>query len=112
MAFLYSYTNNPIPFLNLCRPQKHYATSQKVAVSCPEEVDFFQFTFSFQPHYVPGVDSAPNRNEHKQSCFGGKRAALRVRLTNLPPSVNRLPRQNVGASTSHNPMGLHGLLQG
>jgi hypothetical protein len=33
----------------------------------------------------------------------------RVRLTTLPPSVNQLSRENVGASTSHNPMGLHGL---
>jgi hypothetical protein len=28
------------------------------------------------------------------------------------PSVSRLSRENVRASTSHNPMGLHGLLQG
>jgi hypothetical protein len=35
----------------------------------------------------------------------------RVRLTS-PPSVSGLSRENVGASTSHNPMGLHGLLQG
>jgi hypothetical protein len=33
-------------------------------------------------------------------------------LTALPPSMSRLSRENVGASTSHNPMGLHGLLQG
>jgi hypothetical protein len=26
--------------------------------------------------------------------------------------VSRLPRENVGASTSHSPVGLHGLLQG
>jgi hypothetical protein len=31
---------------------------------------------------------------------------------NLQPSVGRLCRENVGASTSHNPMGLHDLLQG
>jgi hypothetical protein len=43
---------------------------------------------------------------------GGGKGGRRVRLTNLPPSVSRLFRQNVGASTSHNPMGLHGLLQG
>jgi hypothetical protein len=28
---------------------------------------------------------------------------------NLPPSVSRMSRENMGASTSHNPMGLHGL---
>jgi hypothetical protein len=36
----------------------------------------------------------------------------RVRLTKSPPSVGRFSRENVEASTSHNPMGLHGLLQG
>jgi hypothetical protein len=35
----------------------------------------------------------------------------RVRLITSPPSVSRLSR-SVGASTSHNSMGLHGLLQG
>jgi hypothetical protein len=35
----------------------------------------------------------------------------RVGLTTLPPSVSQLSRQNVGTSTSHNPMGLHNLLQ-
>jgi hypothetical protein len=32
-----------------------------------------------------------------------------VWLTNLPPSESRLSTQNVGASTSHNFMRLHGL---
>jgi hypothetical protein len=39
---------------------------------------------------------------------GGRRVGLKT----LPPSVSRLSRENVGASTSHSPMGLHGLLQG
>jgi hypothetical protein len=34
-----------------------------------------------------------------------------LRLTNLPQSVSRLSRENVGASTSDNPMSLHGPLQ-
>jgi hypothetical protein len=41
----------------------------------------------------------------------GVKGGRRVRLT-LPPSVSQLSRENVGASTSHNPMDLHGLLQG
>jgi hypothetical protein len=40
----------------------------------------------------------------------GVKGDLRVRITTLPPFVSRLCRENVGASTSHNPMGLHGLL--
>jgi hypothetical protein len=35
----------------------------------------------------------------------------RVRLTISPPSVNRLPRENVGASMSHSPTEFHSLLQ-
>jgi hypothetical protein len=34
-----------------------------------------------------------------------------VRLTTLPLSLSRLSRENVGASTSHNTVGLHGLLE-
>jgi hypothetical protein len=36
--------------------------------------------------------------------------AWRVRLATSPPSVSRLCRESVGASTSHNPVGLRGLL--
>jgi hypothetical protein len=45
-----------------------------------------------------------------RSLPGGKGGRL-VRLTTLQPSVSHFV-ENVGASTSHNPMGLHGLLQG
>jgi hypothetical protein len=37
--------------------------------------------------------------------------AWRVNLTNSPPSVNRFSIENVGASTLHNLIGLHGVLQ-
>jgi hypothetical protein len=50
-------------------------------------------------------------NEYQESSWWVK-GGRRVRLTTLPPSVSRLSRENVGPSTSHNPMGLHGLLQG
>jgi hypothetical protein len=43
---------------------------------------------------------------------GGVNGDRRVRLTTLPPSVSRLSKENVGPSTSQNPMGLRGLLQG
>jgi hypothetical protein len=42
----------------------------------------------------------------------GVKGGWRVWLTTSPSSVRRLPRENVGSSTSHKPMGFHGLLQG
>jgi hypothetical protein len=33
---------------------------------------FFKFTWSFQTHYDPGVDSASNRNEYQESSLGVK----------------------------------------
>jgi hypothetical protein len=31
----------------------------------------FQLTWSFQPHYSPGADSASNRNKYQESSWGG-----------------------------------------
>jgi hypothetical protein len=42
---------------------------------------------------------------------GGVKGSRCVGLTTLPPSVSHLSRQNVGASMSYNPVGLHSLLQ-
>jgi hypothetical protein len=33
----------------------------------------FQYTYSFQPHYGPGVDSASKRNEDQEYSWGKKR---------------------------------------
>jgi hypothetical protein len=52
-----------------------------------------------------------NRNEYQEYSWGVKGSRC-IRLTTLPPSVSWLSRENVGAFKSHNPMGLHGLLQG
>jgi hypothetical protein len=51
------------------------------------------------------------RNEYRESSWGVK-GSRRAKLTASSPSVSRLSRQNVGTSTSHKHMGLHGLLHG
>jgi hypothetical protein len=50
--------------------------------------------------------------EMSTEIFLGVKGGRCMGLTTLSPSVSQMFRQNVGASTSQNPMGLHGLLQG
>jgi hypothetical protein len=69
---------------------------------------YFSLTQSFQLHYVPGVDSASNKNEYQGSSWG--REARKA--DNLTAICGPTVQKNVGGSTSHNPMGLHGPLQG
>jgi hypothetical protein len=45
----------------------------------------FSLTYSFRPHYGPGIDSASNKNEY-QECFLGVIGGRCVGLTTLPPS--------------------------
>jgi hypothetical protein len=46
-----------------------------------------------------------------ESRWNGVKDGRSEGLTTLPLSLSRFSRPNVGASTSHNLMGLHGLLQ-
>jgi hypothetical protein len=51
------------------------ATNRKVAGSIPADVSgFFIDIKSFRSHYVPGVDSAFNRNEYQEHFLGVKAA--------------------------------------
>jgi hypothetical protein len=58
---------------------------------------------------LPGVDLASNRNEY-QDFPGGKGRPARG-ADNLTAICEPIVYKTLGASTSHNPMGLQGLLQ-
>jgi hypothetical protein len=75
-------------------------------VPVPDEVDFFNLPNPSSRTMALGVDSASNRNV--PGIFIGVKGGRRVGLTTLPPSVSRMS-ENVWASTSRNPKGLHGL---
>jgi hypothetical protein len=80
-------------------------------VRVPMRLIFFNLPNPSSCTMALGLTQPLTENEYQESPWvikGGRR----VRLTTLPPSVSRWSRENVGASTSHNPMGLHGLLQG
>jgi hypothetical protein len=84
---------------------RHYATSHNDLGSIPDEViGFFNRP---NPSSCTMVLGSTKRQEES-----GIKGGRRVRLTTSPPCVSRLSRENVGASTYHNPMGLRGLLEG
>jgi hypothetical protein len=59
-------------------------TSLNVAVSIPDEViRFFQFTYSFQPHYDPEVDSALTEMSTMNLPKGKGRLARKDDLTTI-----------------------------
>jgi hypothetical protein len=75
-------------------------------VQVPEEVDFFNLPNPSSRTMALG-STQPLTKMSTRNLPGGKRGR-RVGLTTLPPSVCRMS-ENVGALTSRNPKGLHGL---
>jgi hypothetical protein len=56
------------------------------------------------------VSTQPLTEMSTRNLPGGKKRPARM-ADKLTSSVSRLSKEKVGASTSHNPMGLHILLQ-
>jgi hypothetical protein len=91
---------------------RHYDTRWKVAGSSPDEaIGYFNLPNPSSRTMALGSTKPLNTNEYQESSWGVKGRRC-IRLTTLPSSVSRLSRENVGASTSHNPMGFHSLLEG
>jgi hypothetical protein len=89
---------------------RHYATSRKVAGSNSDEViGFFSWPNTSSRTVALGLTQPlTGINTGNLGAKGGRQ----VRLTISLPSVSRLSAENMGASTSHNLMGFHALLQG
>jgi hypothetical protein len=75
-------------------------------VQVPDKVDFFNLP-NPSSRTMALESTQPLTEMSTRNLPGGKKRPAR-RADNLPPSVSRMS-ENVGASTSHNPMGLHGL---
>jgi hypothetical protein len=83
---------------------RHYTTSRKVANSIPYEViGFFNWPDGSNSSVAPEFDSASNINQYQESSWGV--------MDGLPACKADSCLENLGASASHNPMGLHALLQ-
>jgi hypothetical protein len=102
---------NSVPADNWTLVQRHYATSRKVAGSIPDEViRFFNWPNPSSRTVALGVDSASNRNEYQKFSGGYWAVGAWGWQHNRHLWADYL--ENVGTSTSHNPMGLYSLLQG
>ena len=87
MFSYFSTTLKPTPLISVlikmlgstrwCSLFTHCATSPKFEGSIPSGVTgIFSLTYSFQPQYDPGVDSASNINEYPEYFLGVKAAGV------------------------------------
>jgi len=83
--------------------------SSKLSAYTERSGSVLEFSASAINDVAPGVDSASNTNEYKEYFLGRRRPVRRA--DNLTNSMCRLSG-NLGASTSWNPQGLSGPVQG
>jgi hypothetical protein len=77
----------------------------------PFPMSLLDFSIDLPSSRTMVLESTQTLTEMSTRNLSGGKGCRRVTLTTSPPSVSRLPVK-VGTSTSHNPMGLNGLLQG
>jgi hypothetical protein len=95
-----------------CSWLRHYATSRKVACSFPNEVNGF-FNSPNPTSCTMAMGLTQPLTKLSIRTIPEAKISQSIRLTTSLPSVNWLSRKwNVGALTSHNPIGLQGLLRG
>jgi hypothetical protein len=87
-----------------------YAKSRKVAGSIPYEIIGLQNLPNPSSRTVELESTQPLTEMSTRNLPGGK-GRRRLKLTTSPPSISRFSTK-LEASTSHNPLCLHGLLQG
>jgi hypothetical protein len=93
--------------------QTHIAASLKVSSSIPDDAIGLLGWPNPSSHSINmGVNPVSNRNEYHESSWGGGKKRPARKADNLSAISEPVALENVGASTSHNPMGLHGLVQG
>jgi hypothetical protein len=78
----------------------------KSPIRIPDEVDF-SISLIFPVTLWPWGRLSRQQNEYQESSWGVK-SGRGVGLTTMLPSMSRMS-ETVGASTSRNPKGLHGL---
>jgi hypothetical protein len=87
----------------------HYATSRKVAGSIPDEIIVF-FNWPNPSSRIMAVGSTPPVTEMSTRNLSGGKGRPACTADNFHRHLWADYSENVGASTSHTPMGLHGLL--
>jgi hypothetical protein len=89
---------------------RHYATSRKVAGSIHDEIIGF-FNWSNPSGSIMALGATQPLTEISTRNLPGGKGRPECKADNLTAICERDCLENEGASTSHNPMGLHGLLQ-